>query len=104
VLVGTVLYAATLRELEGCWTYRCFIPGVNALVATALITERLSKNSTWWRALSQGALLAIYMVNAHAEPWLCVAPLIVALDQMQWATNLIDKLCAPSSTAPASAP
>ncbi len=97
LVIGSVLFALALRELEGRWTVFAFVPGVNALVVAALVTHRLGRKSPVIRVITEGVLVALFIANAHSQPWLCVALLIVALDQMQWTLALVDQLSGPAT-------
>ena len=104
LIIGSVLYGLALRELDGRWTFLAFVPGLNALVVAALVTQRLNRRSPALRIVTQGALLVLFIADAHSQPWLCVAPGIVALDQMQWTASLVEQLCGPASPATPTAP
>jgi len=104
LIIGSVLYGLALRELDGRWTFLAFVPGLNVLVVGALVTQRLNRRFPALRIVTQGALLVLFIADAHSQPWLGVAPGIVALDQMQWTTSLVEHLCGPASPATPAAP
>lgn len=101
VLVGSACFAFAARELEGHWTPWALIPGVNLFAVNAVVTQRLG-GQPLRRVGAEAVLMALFVVQFHAEPWLCVAPVIVAVGQSRWITTLIDHLLissAPTSSA-----
>jgi hypothetical protein len=104
LVVGSVLYALALRELEGSWSLYAVLPGLNVLAAGALVTQRLAHRPQLLRLATQAALLGLFIAFARAQPWLCVAPVLVALDHYQWTSSLLDRLTAPATVPAPSAP
>jgi hypothetical protein len=101
VLIGSACFAFAARELEGHWTPWAFIPGVNLFAVNAVVTKRLG-GQPLRRVGAEAVLMVIFVAEFHAEAWLCVAPVIVAVGQSQWITTLIDHLLissVPSSAA-----
>lgn len=97
LLIGSVVCAFAVKELEGHWSPEAFIPGVNLFVASALVTRRLGVRRTW-RIGSEVILLAVFAVSSRNEIWLCVGPVIVAYIESTWFNALIDQLTDPSSS------
>jgi len=104
VLIGTVLFAFAFRELVGHWTPLAFLPGLNMLATGALVFRRLGHRSPGLRVVTQALLIALFVANAHSQPWLGVALVIVAIDQMQWTSALVERLAGPATLPSSSAP
>jgi len=100
--VGSVVCAFGARELRGRWSMEAFIPGVNFLLVSALVAQRLRRPS-FVRNTADVVLLTAYAASSHAHAWLGVAPMIVAFSQTLWVSALVDQLKGPS-TVEASAP
>jgi hypothetical protein len=96
LLVGSVVCAFGVKELEGRWSLEAAIPGVNLFVASALVTRRLGSRRMW-RIVSEIILLAIFVVSSRNDLWLCVGPVIVAYIESTWFNALIERLTGPSS-------
>jgi hypothetical protein len=96
ILISSTYFAFAVRELEGHWTLWAFIPGVNLFVVNALVTTRLG-GQPFRRVGAELVLMVLFIAQFHSEPWLCVAPVIVAVGQSQWITTLIDHLLISSS-------
>jgi Protein of unknown function (DUF2510) len=94
--VGSVCFSFAVRELEGHWTLEAFVPGINVLVAGALVTQRLAGRSPMWRVITETVLLALFIGQSHTDPWLGVAPALVALDHMRWTSALVERLAGPA--------
>jgi hypothetical protein len=95
LIVGSVSFSLAARELEGRWTLEGVIPGINMLVVSALVTQRLGGRSPAWRVGTEVVLLAVFITQSHSELWLGVAPALVTLDHMRWTTALLDRLAGP---------
>ena len=91
LLVGSVVCAFGVRELEGRWSPEALIPGVNLFVASALVTRRLG-NRRMWRILSELFLLALFIASSRNDLWLCTGPVIVAYVESTWFSAIIDQL------------
>jgi hypothetical protein len=96
ILIGSACFAFAARELEGRWTPWAFIPGVNLFAVNAVVTKRLG-GQPLRRVGAEAVLMVLFVAQFHAEPWLCVAPAIVAVGQSQWIATLIDHLLISSS-------
>jgi hypothetical protein len=96
LLIGSACFAFAARELEGHWTPWAFIPGVNLFVVNVVVTQRLGGRPLR-RVGTEAVLMVLFVAQFHAEMWLCVAPVIVAVGQSQWVTTLIDHLLISSS-------
>ncbi len=93
---ATALFALALRELDGKWSIRACVPGLNAVLTSDRIIRRVAGKSTRGRIGSQVLLIALYVTQSHAQPWLGLALVVAALDQMQWIQALIDQLIGPA--------
>ena len=65
LLVGSVVCAFGVRELDGRWSLAALLPGVNLFVASALVTRRLGRLQAW-RIVAEVILLVTFAVGAHA--------------------------------------
>jgi hypothetical protein len=92
LVIGSVCFSLAARELEGHWTLEGVIPGINMLVVSGLVTQRLGGRSPAWRVGTEVVLLAVFISQSHSELWLGVAPALVTLDHMRWTTALLDRL------------
>ncbi len=91
LVVGSASFAFAARELDGRWSPWALVPGVNLMWVNALVTRRLGGRSAR-RVASETVLLALFVVQFHAQPWLGVAPMVVAVGQAQWTSTLISQL------------
>lgn len=96
LLVGTVVCAFGVKELEGHWTFGAFVPGVNFFIASALVTQRLGRFRAW-RLFSEVVLLVVFALSARANLWLFVGPMVVAYVETSWLAALIDQLSGPTT-------
>lgn len=94
--VGSYCFSVAARELQGRWTIEGVIPGINMLVVSAIVTQRLGGRSAALRVATEVVLLAVFISQSHTELWLGVAPALVTLDHMRWTTALLDRLVGPS--------
>ncbi|MGC1419808.1 MAG: DUF2510 domain-containing protein [Acidimicrobiales bacterium] len=99
LMVGSLCFSLAARELEGHWSIEAIVPGVNVLVVGAQVTRRLAGRSPRWRVLTSLLLLALYISQSHANPWLGLAPALMTLDQLRWTSTLIDRLAGPPLAA-----
>ncbi len=95
---GTALFALALRELDGAWKLAAFIPGYNVLATSERVIQRVSGASSGRRVVSQVLLVALYVSQSHRQPWLGVALVVAAMDQMQLVQALLDQLVGRAST------
>ncbi|MHB8334620.1 MAG: DUF2510 domain-containing protein [Acidimicrobiales bacterium] len=85
LILATVLYAVAARALGGTLAL-AFIPAVNVLYVSALVTTQLhGPTLAQRRVLGEAFLLALFVLQLHAQPWLAVVPAFIALVQ---ASNL----------------
>jgi hypothetical protein len=98
LVIGSACYGWAARLLQGHWSIEAVLPGVNVLLVSALVTQRLGGRSPTWRVVSETILLALFVIQSHAEPWLAIAPALVALDHVRWTSSLLDRLVGPPST------
>jgi hypothetical protein len=103
LILGTVSFALSAKELEGHWTAWDIIPGVNIVVVNILVTRRLGGRPLQ-RVAAEAVLLILFVARFHAQPWLCIAPAIAAVGQLAWTSSLIDQLSGSASLAPPIAP
>lgn len=94
--LGSVAFAFGAKELRGRWSIDALIPGVNFLLVSALVAQRLGRQS-FVRNFSEVVLLAAFAASSHADVWLGLAPMIVAFTQTLWVGALIDQLMGPST-------
>lgn len=96
LLVGSVVCAFGVKELEGHWSPEALIPGVNLFVASVLVTRRLGSRRVW-RIISELLLLTLFVVSSRSDLWLCTGPVIVAYVEWTWFSAMIDQLSGPSN-------
>jgi len=95
LIVGSVVCAFGVKELEGRWSPEALIPGINLFVASALVTRRLG-GRRMWRLVSEIILLALFAASSRSDLWLCVGPVIVAYIESTWFNALIEQLTGPA--------
>jgi hypothetical protein len=96
LVIGSACFAFAARELEGRWTPWAFIPGVNLFAVNVIITRRLG-GQPLRRVGAEIVLMVLFVAQFHAEIWLCVAPVVVAVGESQWIATFIDQLLTSSS-------
>ena len=96
LVVGSVVCAFGVRELQGRWSLEAFVPGLNLFVASALVTRRLGSTRRW-RTVYEIALLLVFAVASRSNLWLCAGPVLVAYVETSWFAALIDQLSGPST-------
>ncbi len=101
VIIGSVCYAFAVRALEGRWTAVAFVPGLNMLAASGLVTSRIGGRSALRRVVAEAVLLGLFIAQSHAHPWLGVAPALVALDHARWTQALVERLTGRAIPQPA---
>lgn len=97
LIVGTAACALGVRELDGRWSVRAFVPVVNFFVACALVSQRLGRLRSR-RLFFEMLLLAAFALFARAQPWLFVGPMVVAFVEASWLAALIEQLSGLPST------
>jgi hypothetical protein len=97
LIVGTVVCAFGVKELEGHWSIGAVVPGVNFFMACALVSKRLGRLRSW-RLFFEMLLLVVFALSASADPWLFVGPMVVAFVETSWLCALIDQLSGPPTT------
>ena len=95
---GTVCYAFALRALEGRWTIFAFVPGVNIVALSGLMTLRVGGRSPLVRVTSEIVLLTLFVAQSHSQVWLGIAPALVALDHARWSDALARRMSGPTLT------
>ena len=103
VAIGTACFAFAARELEGRWSLWQVLPGINLMGVNALVTTRLGA-SALRRVASETVLLTLYVAQFHAQPWLCIAPMIVAAGHATGTWSLIEQLVGSTSMGRSNAP
>jgi hypothetical protein len=99
LIVGTALFALALRELDGHWSVAALVPGYNVLATSERVIQRIAGKAVKRRVMTHFFLLALYVTQSHSQPWLGVALVIVAADQMQWVQALVDQLVGPATSS-----
>lgn len=94
LVVGSVVCAFGVKELNGRWTLEAFLPGVNLFVASLLVTRRLGRSKVS-RVVAEMVVLALFVFAARDDLWLCVGPIAVAYVETSWFSALIDQLTGP---------
>jgi hypothetical protein len=102
--IGSACFAFAVAALEGHWSAWALLPGINALVLSGLVAQRLTGPSATSRVISEIVLLALFIDLAHAQPWLCVAPVLIAFDQLRRTSALLDQLAGAPTAPPSSEP
>jgi hypothetical protein len=100
LIIGSVSYAVCVRELIGRWTLVALVPGVNVVAASGLVQQRLVDRFMVRRMVSEAALLALFAVQGHAQPWLGIVPAYVALNHLLSVQTLSSRLAGAATTAP----
>ena len=101
--VGSACFAFAGRELAQRWTLWSLVPGVNVVVVSVLISERLGARPGL-RVGSEVVLMVMFASWYHLDPWLVLVPAVVAIGHSRWITSLIDRLTAPTKVGPLGAP
>lgn len=91
LVLGSTGYAFAARELEGRWSLWALMPGLNVIVVTGVVTQRLHGQVSR-RIISETILLGIYVSEFHHEAWLAVVPVMLALSQYRSTWWLIEQL------------
>ncbi|MDE3223511.1 MAG: DUF2510 domain-containing protein [Acidobacteriota bacterium] len=89
--VGSAAYAFAARELQGRWSLGALVPLVNVEVVNAQLTQRLGASPTR-RVVSDTVLLVLFTLQFHQDPWLGVAPVLVALSQSFWLRAYLEQM------------
>ena len=97
--LGLAAVAFVAKELAGRWTPVAFIPGLNVLFVSRALTRRVGGAATR-RAVSEAVLLVLYVARFRVDPWLGVAPILLALGLATSAQALLDELATPSGPPP----
>jgi hypothetical protein len=95
IIIGSACFAFAARELMGHWTPWAFIPGVNLIAVNTVVTRRLG-GQPLRRVGAEVVLMVLFVAQFHAEVWLCVAPVIVAVGESRWIATLIEHLLSSS--------
>ncbi len=104
LVAGTALFALAMRELDGRWSLAALVPGYNVLATSDRVIQRIANKAVKRRVVTHVLLLALYITQSHSQPWLGVALVIVATDQVQWVQALLDQLVGPTAPSPSIAP
>jgi len=92
LIMGSVSYALAAKELMDRWTVVALVPGANVIAVSGLVAQRVSTRPALRRMVSEIILLGLFCAQGHSQPWLCVAPTLIALDHVRWTDELIAKL------------
>jgi hypothetical protein len=101
--LGSVVCAFGVRELRGRWSIDAFVPGINFLVVSTLVAQRLGRSS-YVRNLATVIVLTSFATSFHVDVWLGFAPMLVAFGHSLWMRTLVDQLKGPSTIDQARAP
>jgi hypothetical protein len=104
LVIGTACFGFAVAALEGHPSVWAFVPGINALLLSGLVAQRLGGPSATSRVVSEIVLVALFIDLAHTQPWLCVAPVLIAFDQLRRTSALLDQLVGPPSAPPSTGP
>lgn len=77
--LGAFVYALAARTLAGRWSVAAVVPGINVAYVSGLLSERLTGTWPTRRVVSEVILLVLFVAQAHAAPWLALAPVLVGL-------------------------
>ncbi len=77
--LGTFVYALAARALTSRWSVAGLVPGLNVAYVSGLLGERLTGAWPTRRVASEVIVLVLFVVQAHAAPWLALAPVLVGL-------------------------
>jgi hypothetical protein len=78
--IGFVLYAIAGRSLVGRWTALALVPGVNVVVVSTLVSGHLGERGALRRVGVDMALVALFVAQSGAHPYLAVIPALVTAD------------------------
>jgi len=104
LMIGSACFGFAVVALEGHSSVWAWVPGINALLLSGLVAQRLGGPSATSRVISEVVLVAMFIDLAHAQPWLCVAPVLIAFDQLRRTSALLDRLVGPPSASPSPGP
>ena len=104
LVIGSACFSFGVRELEGRWTVLALIPGLNVLNFSALVVRRLGGRSPLRRVAAETLLLILFITQARVQPWLGVAPMMVAWGHTRWDQALLSEITGTptSRTTPSS--
>ncbi|HUY43537.1 MAG TPA: DUF2510 domain-containing protein [Acidimicrobiales bacterium] len=88
--LGSTAYAFAARELTGRWSLSAVVPLVNLEVVNAQLTQRLGTSPTR-RVVADSVLLVLFVMQFHQDPWLGIAPVLVALSQSFWVRTFLEQ-------------
>jgi hypothetical protein len=104
LVIGSACFAFAVVALEGHPSVWAWVPGINALLLSGMVAQRLGGPSATSRVISEIVLVAMFIDLAHAQPWLCVAPVLIAFDQLRRTSALLDQLAGAPTAPPSSEP
>ena len=95
LVFATVLYARGAVALGGHRALAA-VPGLNVLYVGSLVaTREYGAGAGRRRLVGEAVLLALFVARAHAQPWLSIAPALVALEQAASLRVLLGRLVGP---------
>lgn len=90
-LFGSVALSFAVNELNEKRTLVAFIPGINLLAFTALVTHKMGGRALQ-RVLSEIVLIGLFVIEFHSAQWMTVSLVIVAVDEIRWTNALRQRL------------
>ena len=102
LVLGLATFVFAAKELEGRWSLWAVIPGLNVMVVSGWVTRRLG-GQPMRRVVSEIILIALFVAQFRTQPWLAVAPVLLALGAGRSTEALVDQLVSSASPRPAGA-
>jgi hypothetical protein len=99
ILAGSLSYTHASEELGLRPRWLSYVPLVNLLTTTALVTRRLG-GRPGVRLAGILVISLLYATRLAGDPWLIIAPALVALDQYRWTAALRAELVSLGGTLP----
>ena len=103
MLLGLVPFAFAAKELRGRWSLWSLVPGVNVMAVSGWVTERLGGQPVR-RAVTETVLLVLFISQFRSQPWLAIAPVLLAIGLGRSSEALVDQLVGRSSPSTSIAP
>lgn len=99
LMLGSLVFAFAARALQGRWSVAAWVPGVNILLVNGLVLERLTERWPVQRVVSESVLMALFIAQSHAYPWLGIVPAVIALNHLGATSALVERLSTSRATA-----
>lgn len=103
LVLGLVTFVFAAKELEGHWSLWAIVPGLNVMAVSGWVTKRLGGQPTR-RVAADAILLALFIGQFRSQPWLAIAPVMLALGAGRSTESLVHQLVANASLQPTIAP